>query len=347
MSSAPLLRRRVFSQAGRHFLPLTQDQEAAVADANRRIAAGEVPFELVDCLCGSSDFVPVAGVDRYGHEQATVVCRRCGLVQSNPRMTAEAYRDFYESDHYRHVYEGVDFTAVAEAKFDDPHARAIFDRVVAAKPREEIATVLEFGAGGGWNLSRFKDEGMHVVGYDYSPGLVEVGRNHGIDLRQGGLEDVDGSYDVIVANHVIEHTLDPRAALRRLGAHLDRGGVFFVGIPDIAQFDVRHLQNAHTYYFTRATLERVASEAGFEVSAHRIEEGGHMSLVLRPTEATPVSLASLEGEFGEIAAIIRRYDQLYPLRRPRAALGRAAAAAVRLLARLRLDAPLRRLLRRG
>ena len=54
---------------------------------NEKIRTNNILFEDVPCLCGSNDSDLICSIDRYGLDQKTVICRDCGLIRSNPRMT--------------------------------------------------------------------------------------------------------------------------------------------------------------------------------------------------------------------------------------------------------------------
>lgn len=333
-----LTRDRAFYSPGRSILALGADQVAAVAAMNEKIERSEIPFECVDCPCGSSRFAGLACSDRYGLIQSTVICTRCGLVQSNPRMTESAYRRFYESDEYRVIYEGDRFLDACQAHYLDGRGNAVYERVTSYRPATQIRSVLEFGAAGGWNLLPFLAAGIQATGYDYSRDLVTLGRTKGIDLVCGGLEDVAGQYDVIVLNHVVEHFSDVPQALRTLRAHLAPDGFMFVAVPDVEDFALGQLQNAHTYYFTRRTLEFCGALAGLRMTNHRRELSGHMSAIFVPSDEPLPDVSLLEGHYDEIAARLRRFERRHRLLAP-------VRVAGRILDSIGLKTPVRRLLR--
>lgn len=55
-------------------------------------------------------------------------------------------------------------------------------------------------------------------------------KRNSLDLQQ--IARPDGSYDIIVCNHVLEHVPDYRAALRELGRILSARGFLFLSFPD-------------------------------------------------------------------------------------------------------------------
>lgn len=298
---------------------LTPEQERAVAEMNRGIGAADLPLEAVPCLCGGRSFALVAEFDRYGIRQRTAMCESCGLVQSNPRFTDDAYHDFYASDTYRRLYDSGDTAELGARLHAEERGGGIFERVTAFRPVSEIGSVLEFGAGGGWNLAWFAKAGVRARGVDYSRELVELGRRRGLDMVQGSLDVIDGSYDVIVANQVIEHMTDPIGTLRRLRELLTDDGVLFVAVPDIGAFGPALLQSAHVYYFGRRTFEWVMSAAGFR--ARHYERGNPDEVqagVFVKSGAPPTPADVLADHPREVRSMFRRYQlthRLMPLLR--------------------------------
>lgn len=195
-----LININLFHERGRHYLELDDTQLKAVSDFNRRILSSRIPFEEVPCLCGNDKFSLVASIDRYGLIQSTVICKKCGLIQNNPRMTAQYYRFFYESDEYRRLYDGDNFVNNYETFYSDGRGDSIYQTIIEHKNLKKIKSVLEFGTGGRWNLLSFVRQGLFVKGYDFSGELVELGNRKGINLVHGGVSDIEGQYDVIIAN---------------------------------------------------------------------------------------------------------------------------------------------------
>lgn len=252
-------------------LRLTTEQVAARDALNARLR-----LETVPCLCGGNRFETLATHDRYGIAQPTVICLKCALIQSNPRMTAADTRAFYASDEYRALYDGGNFDY--SARYTPSAGRTIHRALETFSPRR----VLEIGAGGGWNLIAFREAGIAVTGYDYSSKMVELGKSKGIDMRLGSIDDAVASgerWDAVILNHVLEHFLSPVTELRKLHAITDR---LFVGVPATDYPWRQLLQSAHVYYFTRATLRHYIAAAGWKCANVVRENSCRMHAVATP-----------------------------------------------------------------
>jgi SAM-dependent methyltransferase len=123
------------------------------------------------------------------------------------------------------------FRAIA-ARGGDVHGEATFLAGLVPPP----ARVLDAGCGTGRIAVRLDELGYDVVGVDVDASMLEVARAEAptLDWRPGDLAsfDLGETFDaVLVAGNTIplleEGTLD--AALRRLGAHLDPGGLLVCG----------------------------------------------------------------------------------------------------------------------
>lgn len=265
-----------FHSPSEPFMNLSEAQKEFIQDFNEKIKNGDIVFETVSCLCGNTIFDLIASVDRYSILQNTVLCTKCGLIQSNPRMAAESYRKFYSSDTYRKCYEPEDFTRIYRSKYNCNYGKHIFDEINKIKLIRPKTRVLEFGAGGGWNLLPFIKAGAEVLGVDYSPNLVQLGRDNGINMMEGGIENIEGLFDVIITNHVLEHLSNPVESLKLLISHLNKNGIIYIAVPNIMNFGMGQLQNAHTYYFTLQTLEYYCLTAGLQLIHRGEAEKIHM-----------------------------------------------------------------------
>ena len=236
-----------------------------IKEFNNRVKNGNIEFESIPCLCGCAVFDLIASVDRHSMLQKTVLCTRCGLIQSCPRMSKGAYSDFYSSDYYRKSYESDEYLSFNRKRYCQGTGQHIFDEINKIKKINSSVSILEIGAGGGWNLLPFIAAGAKVLGIDHSPSLVSLGLEHGINMVQGSSDDIKGMFEVIVINHVLEHFLDPIESLKNIKKHLKDGGLIYIAVPNIFNFGMGQLQNAHTYYFDPETFAYYCSMSGLKL----------------------------------------------------------------------------------
>ena len=289
---------------GKAIAVLSPDQNAAILEFNAKIGKGEVCFEFVACLCGSRKFIYLAGYDRYGMSQSTVMCKDCGLVQSNPRMTSDEYARFYSSDTYRRCYDSADYLEKYEARYSSRTGQYIFQEIRNVKEVKSDVSVLEIGAGGGWNLIRFLEAGAKVFGIDYSPSLVELGKAHGISMKQGDADSIEGQFDVVILNHVFEHLLEPLGTLEKIKAHLKPDGVVYIGVPNFFSFPLNDIQNAHVYYFDPQTFAHYCMKAGFLCIAQGPVAKYHMFGIFKPSAM--LNPSSLDGHGLRVLKFLKR-----------------------------------------
>ena len=100
-----LINRR-YQNDGQPCIALNAVQIQARDEVREKLDSGAYPLELVGCgVCGGDDQIVIAEKDRYGIPLSVTTCRDCGLIQTNPRMTDTAYKNFYELE-YRRLYVG-------------------------------------------------------------------------------------------------------------------------------------------------------------------------------------------------------------------------------------------------
>ena len=295
---------------------LSSAQLAVRDELNEKIKNQELSFESVPCLCGNDDYDVIASIERHGLNQQTVICTNCGLIRSNPRLTAEGYRTFYETDTYRLLYEGENTRDRAIKRFDDAEYKEsdrILERVKRVKEVDASTKILDFGSGAGHHLRPFLRAGASCTGVDYSKESVNIGRQHGLDMVQGGLDQVEGEFDVILMCHVLEHLLDPIVALRKIGSHLANSGVLYISMPNIEHMSLLQIQNAHTYYFSPDTFKYYGESAGLENIDLGVSDVIHVygtfrvGRVLRDGKGLDASKKRMYG-------VVRRYERMWKLK---------------------------------
>jgi 2-polyprenyl-3-methyl-5-hydroxy-6-metoxy-1,4-benzoquinol methylase len=129
---------------------------------------------------------------------------------------------------------------------------------------------LDFGCGNGGLVRHVRDNtGADIVGYDQGAITAEA-ISCGIPILSAEeLDSLHGSFDVLTAIEVIEHTLDPVAELRRMRELLKPGGLLFLTTGNAAPHADSLTQwnyvipEIHIGFFEPMTLEYALREAGF------------------------------------------------------------------------------------
>lgn len=310
-------------------MSFSQNQSEAIHTFNQMIDRGELSFERMDCLCGSSDSTETSDKDRNGLPHRVVICKSCGLIRSDPRLTDHSYELFYSSDLYRKLYTPGNFLEMADQKLTGLNSKYIFKQLSPSFRGKQGLEILEFGCGGGWNLIHFTNAGHRVTGYDYSPALVEKGKSYGLNLHVGTCKDVEGEYDAIILNHVVEHFTDLPNSMASLIKHLKPGGLMYIGVPDMDHYGKKQLQNAHVFFFTSATFQYYMSQCGLRLVQHCPEDGIAMHGIFVKGSSKP-SMQSLENEYSRMLKVIRKE--------------KIKRFVIFLLRKLRLKEPLKKLL---
>jgi hypothetical protein len=236
----------------------------------------KVKFENTSCLnCQSNNDQILFKNDRYGFKLITVICKKCGLIYSNPRMTKDSTNYFYESNTYRDIYVGKseDIRANADIKFNTIFSLEKKNKINMNKYYDQLffdiinslnleyESVCEIGAGCGWNLKPLKQIGKKVYGYEPSKLLSNYAKKKNINIINGSSNNIRGEYDLVILRHVFEHFLNPIEDLKNLRKHIKK--YIFVEVPGCIN-KLPELQNAHNLNFSMNTLGQILNKCGFK-----------------------------------------------------------------------------------
>lgn len=213
-----------------------------------------------------------------------VVCSDCGLVYLTPRPSAEHFAAFYV-ELYPELYGKSSIASAA-----DERGRAVFDFLDAELGFEAASGVLDIGCGDGALLLAVAD-GLHerclptVALAGCEPGWPPAAPDElphprgAVPVYRSPVEQLGGlsAYSVYLMYDVIEHLLHPHAFCSALHDLASEGATLFVStscldnwsaVPPVG-WDSYYLRLAHTFTFSRSTLELLLASAGWQVTAWR------------------------------------------------------------------------------
>lgn len=143
------------------------------------------------------------------------------------------------------------------------------------------AKLLDVGCGTGKMLSLLKTL-VDPVGVDYSPKAIEYCKMKGAGtatLANGStLPFLDGSFDVLSAQEVLEHIKDDGSALREWGRVLKPNGVLFLTVP--AYQWMWGPADKYALHFRRYTLKRLKKL--LEENGYNITKASYFNTLLFP-----------------------------------------------------------------
>jgi SAM-dependent methyltransferase len=271
------------------------------------VPAGNCP---IPCnLCGSVDVEELADRDRDGRPLRTTICRRCGLVWSNPRPGEEEIRRYYSRD-YRLDYKG---RATPSLRHVARSGRGALDRHRLLSPFLNAGDrILDVGAGGGEVVYVLRRLGFDARGLEPDEQYARHAREAlGMPVATGFAQDASfplSSFDAVTMYHALEHVEDPVGVLRTIRGWLKSGGVLVLEVPNVEArciLPAHRFHFAHFYNFNRATLEATGVRAGFDpVQTTTSQDEGNLIAVFRASAAPGADTIELGGNYARVARAV-------------------------------------------
>jgi predicted TPR repeat methyltransferase len=296
---------------------LTREERITALGYDYRSQEKEVVEECD--LCGSRALTIVAHADRYGFPAETRACARCGLVFLSPRMTADAYRDFYR-DTYRPLvsaYHGRLIDAATVEEEQEEYAERLVKFLEPIVNDRHPRNLLDIGGSTGVIAAALAQTfGVAATVLDPAPAELERARNRGLTVEIGTLEafNLEGThYDLITLCQTIDHLLGVRSSLLKIREALAPEGLFFV---DIVDFRAAYLRQGsvdgavkidHPHYLTESTTETYLARVGLRwLRKDYAPDHLHVGYVCEIGEPTPNAVpdhAEVEHLFWELRQV--------------------------------------------
>jgi SAM-dependent methyltransferase len=220
-------------------------------------------MENPTCFCGGSRYTQTfAGVwTRYLEPRQTPfsvkACDACGLARTFPVP---------DDGQYAHGYDPTTQDGKFIGSTTDAWSRRIAQYVRA---RCDGTTLLDVGCHVGNLVAVAEEYGFDARGIDIDPVAVEAGRRLGRNIELRTIAAIEGAYDAVVLNHVLEHVGALRPFLANLARLLVPGGRAFILVPYhrglVPRLMADHwfgwVPSQHVWQFTPATLQAVVKDA--------------------------------------------------------------------------------------
>lgn len=155
-----------------------------------------------------------------------------------------------------------------------------------ALPRRPGLAILEIGCGSGDTGRAALAQGLcaSYTGVELFPAAAASARQHLSEVVEGDIERValpwkPARFDAVLMSEVLEHLLDPWAAVKRIAPFLKPGALVMASSPNVSQFrmlknlladrwdltDSGLMDRTHLRWFTAASYSRMFEDAGIRV----------------------------------------------------------------------------------
>lgn len=257
-------------------------------------------------LCGSSELWTVSkpgwmkavtsDCKPWPRLGSILFCKDCGHLQKRPDSSWKSDVNAIYTDYEIYALSSGIEQVIFREGGHHTRSESIAKKVMDTIELPETGRALDVGCGNGswlkvfkkycpeWKLAGFEPKGK------YRAEVLAIAGENG--FRSGDLDEVEDKFNLITLLHVIEHLSEPVKILKNLRAKLDPGGFMIVQTTDLQQNPFDLLVIDHCSHFSKKSLARIMTLAGFEVI--RIEDSWipkELSLLARVTEDKSISLS--------------------------------------------------------
>lgn len=211
--------------------------------------------------------------DEFTFHMGLSGCQTCGFIFLNPRATQDEMSRYYSLQ----ARKPRSFESLEEPYADLLDFQASFIRQ-RWKP-QGAQRILDIGAAEGFFLRRLAAEcerPPQLEGIEPGSVYAEAARALLPDavIHEDVLESTNlpaAAYDLVTIRHVLEHLIEPVAALKIIRPLLKPDGILHVEIPDVSKIPPTispFIHHEHMNSFTPSTLRLAMERAGLEILVH-------------------------------------------------------------------------------
>jgi 2-polyprenyl-3-methyl-5-hydroxy-6-metoxy-1,4-benzoquinol methylase len=271
---------------------------------------------LAACLaCGAPS--RSARVVHVRKDDALVRCAGCGLVFANPQYETHELNKLYQLEYYdEHKNFETDYRE-RDYLANQPLHRTVIKDILKRYPRLGPGRrVLDFGSGVGFFLDACREQGLDVLGIDFSDVASRFAQQRfGLTVLTDPEHALDGlpaqHFDLVTAWAVVEHLRRPREALEKLTRALAPGGVLCLTVPNLRCWRYQleggrwfNIKNpTHLSFFSRDGLTQLLRELGYVNVTRPVFWGG------RSDFGRAATLAQYAVRWSNLGADLRLYAE--------------------------------------
>ncbi len=212
-------------------------------------------------------------VYRFENWPDLVKCKNCGLV----RLECLPPKDLkirYDQDYFKNYF-------VSREVFED-----LFTKILnKIEKYQKGGKMLEVGFGAGILLALAQKRGWETWGCEISAYAVDYAKqNLNSRVFLGEIESLklpENYFDVVIINHVLEHSHYPDKMLGAALKILKKEGVLFLGLPNFSSFFSQILKTKwpglqkedHLWQFNLKTASSLLNKTGFKILEAKSETG--------------------------------------------------------------------------
>ena len=201
-------------------------------------------------------------------------CEGCGFLFNNLSLSGEELNRWYQNEGLYAADMGVGSGGLSEL---DRDRYQVTSKLIEPCLQDSQNRVVDVGCARG-GLLRFLHEQGHraLLGVDLNPSCIEGLREAGIPAAPGAATSLPSAAqgaNLLIYSNLLEHLLDPMAALREAHRVLADDGVLLIEVPDVDRygkypmFELYWLaQQEHINHYSAHHLAAQLYACGFEVT---------------------------------------------------------------------------------
>lgn len=207
--------------------------------------------------------------------KSIIFCENCGIGIAAPAWDIEELEKFYCEGSY---WKNPKVEILSPKKHPGPYALAVSRWELIEPLLERTAkpiSILDVGAGYGFfGMAAVKNKNLRLSSYvcvEKDRTLIEsLKKTWSVSFPKISLEikehigQVDGTFDLIILSHILEHLTDPKTFLITVLAKLAKNGLLFIDVPN-QDYLFKKDVFPHFLFFNKLSLQMLLKNYGLKI----------------------------------------------------------------------------------